>query len=72
VVKTFRERLGDAIEFVAADDVDAEMILIVTGCATACAKVDTGIDRPVRYISSPNDAERWIEEMQGKRPVEKT
>ena len=63
LVKAVRERLGKKVEFTAADDEGAEMILIVTGCATACAEV-TGLDRPVRYITTPAEAERWIQDME--------
>ena len=60
LVNSIRERLADHIEFVAADSEDAEEILIVTGCSTACAKVDAATDLPTRYIKSQEDAEQWI------------
>ncbi len=41
-----RERLAEKVEFVAADSEDAQMILIVTGCSTACAKLDNVSERP--------------------------
>jgi hypothetical protein len=35
----------------------------VTGCSTACAKLDNVSQVPIRYITSPEDAERWVAEM---------
>ena len=63
VVDSIRERLTQEVEFVAVDSEDAQMILIVTGCSTACAKLDKVSDLPIRYITSTEDAERWIEEI---------
>ncbi|MGO9145335.1 MAG: hypothetical protein ACLQDF_03125 [Desulfomonilia bacterium] len=51
------------MEFVAADSEDAEEIIIVSGCNTACTKLEAVHDRPTRYITSPDDAERWIKEI---------
>ncbi len=66
LVDSIRDRLGGIVEFVDADSEDAQIILIVSGCSTACTKLDGKIDRPTRYIKSPEDAERWIEEMRVK------
>lgn len=63
LVDTLRERLADNVEFVAADSEDAEMILIISGCSSACTKLDAVHDRPTRYVTSPEDAERWIAEI---------
>jgi hypothetical protein len=59
LVDALRKRLAETVEFVAADNEDAEEILIVCGCSTACAKVET--DRPVWYVACPEDAERWLQ-----------
>ena len=64
MVESIRERLTQEVEFVAADSEEAQMILIVTGCSTACAKIDKVSDVPIRYITSPEDAERWMAEME--------
>jgi hypothetical protein len=63
LVNSIRERVADKIEFVAADSEDAEEILIVTGCSTACAKMDAPLERPTRYITGPDEAEQWIAEI---------
>ncbi len=40
------------------------MIVIVTGCSSACAKLDDNVSEvPIRYITSPEDAERWMAEI---------
>jgi len=64
VVDSIRERLAQEVEFVAADSEDAQMILIVAGCSTACAKLDKVSEVPIRYITSPEDAQRWVEELE--------
>lgn len=66
LVRSIGERLAGKIEWTAADSGDAEEILIVSGCRTACAKPDSASDRPVRPITGPEDAEEWITEMQKK------
>ena len=64
MVDSIRERLAQEVEFVAADSEDAQMILIVTGCSSACAKLDDNVrEVPIRYITSPEDAERWMAEI---------
>ena len=64
MVDSIRERLAHEVEFVAADSEDAQMILIVTGCSTACAKLDNVSELPIRYITSPEDAERWMAQIE--------
>jgi hypothetical protein len=64
MVDSIRERLAQKVEFVAADSEDAQMILIVTGCSTACAKLDNVSELPIRYITSPEDAERWMAQIE--------
>ncbi len=60
LVATIRERLADKVEFVPAHSKDADMVLIVSGCSSACTKVEDIQDRPVHYVTSVEDAERWI------------
>ena len=64
MVDSIRERLAQEVEFVAADSEDAQMILIVTGCSTACAKLDKVSEVPIRYITSPEDAQRWMAQIE--------
>lgn len=63
MVGTIRGRLADKVEFVSADSEDAEMVLIVSGCSSACTQLENIQDRPVRYVTSPEDAERWVSEI---------
>ncbi|MHB8092842.1 MAG: hypothetical protein ACYDH8_14780 [Syntrophales bacterium] len=62
LVDALRKRLSETVEFVAADSEEAEEILIVCGCPTACAKV--GSTRPARYVKSLQDAEHWIDRVE--------
>jgi hypothetical protein len=66
MVGTIRERLADKVEFVSADREDAEMVLIVSGCSSACTKLDFDMNRLVHFITSPEEAERWITEISKK------
>jgi hypothetical protein len=68
LVRSIGEQLAGKMEWVAADSGDAEEILIVSGCKTACAKPDAVADRPTRYITSPEEAEPWIAEMHKRIP----
>ncbi|MCX5851591.1 MAG: hypothetical protein NT072_06000 [Deltaproteobacteria bacterium] len=64
-VERIRERLGDKIEFVSSDCVDCDFVLVVTGCATACVDTASFKGRPIRYIKSEDDVERFITEATG-------
>jgi hypothetical protein len=63
MVDTIRTRLADKVEFVSADSTDAVMVLIVSGCSSACTKPDFGVNRLVRFITSPDEAEGWVREI---------
>lgn len=58
LVDALRDRLNDKVEFVPADSGDAEEILVVCGCPSACAKVASRL--PAFFITCPADAEKWI------------
>jgi len=60
MVGTIRERLADKVEFVSADSEDAQMILIVSGCSSACTRLEDVKGRPLHYVTSPEEAERWV------------
>jgi hypothetical protein len=64
LVDSIRERLAQEVEFVAADSEEAQMVLIVTGCSTACAKLDNASGVPIRYITSTEEAEQWVAEIE--------
>jgi len=58
-VDSLKTRLSGVVEFVAPVDAAASLILVVTGCRTACAEIDSADGRPLTYITSAEDAERW-------------
>jgi len=58
-----KERLKDKVEFVSHEEADIEGILIVAGCPTICVDRAPFGDRPVWTVASPEDAERFIDEM---------
>lgn len=62
-----KEALKDRIEFVSPDGEEAECILAVCGCKTACAEITGSFKRRVRFIAGEEDAAAWIKkEMQSK------
>ena len=67
-VDSMRRRLEGIAEFIHQDSEDAELILIVTGCPSACASRDIKDGRMVWYVTSPEDAEEWIHEMLAQEP----
>ena len=63
-VAYLREELRDSVEFVSYEASDIEGVLVVTGCPTACVDLtpfDVFKDRPVWVITSPQDAEGFVE-----------
>ncbi len=62
VVKRMKEALQAQVEFVSPGSREAECILVVTGCKTACADIAMFSDCRVRFITSEEDAAIWIEE----------
>jgi hypothetical protein len=64
MVESIRERLAQKVEFVDVQSEDIQMILIVTGCSTACATLDNVNEVPIRYITSTEDAERWMAQIE--------
>lgn len=67
LVACLKERLAGEIEWVAADSEDAEALLIVCGCKTACAEPGI-VDCPVHRISAPEEGEQWIAKMRRRIP----
>ena len=58
-----RERLKDRVEFGSYEDEDIEGVLIIAGCPTACVERTSFAGRRVWTITSPEDAERFIEQV---------
>jgi len=66
LVDYLKERLGEKVDFVTADNQDAEEIIIVSGCKSICTKLDINHHRPIRYLVGPEDAEQWIAKIEKK------
>ena len=63
--KTIEDRLKDHVQFVAPDDADSELILVLEGCQTACADLGLFDGKKIRLITQSNDAEDFIREILG-------
>ena len=55
------------IEFVSPDDGDADMVLVVAGCKTACVDIEPFSNRPIHFITSREEADTFIEEVKKKQ-----
>ncbi len=62
-VEEIKQRLGDAIEFVSPDGEDVDMVLVVTGCATACVDIEPFCNRTIRFVKSKEEADTFIDEV---------
>ncbi|HOI08329.1 MAG TPA: hypothetical protein PK213_14475 [Deltaproteobacteria bacterium] len=62
-VKDIVKELGEGFELTGADDEESDLIIVVTGCKTACVDTSKLPDKPVRFISSLEDAQRFKEDM---------
>ncbi|MDA8140052.1 MAG: hypothetical protein M0036_15495 [Desulfobacteraceae bacterium] len=60
LVAYLRQRLAGQIVFVRYDQPEAEMILAVEGCPTACADLASFEHLPVFIIKRPSEAEEFI------------
>ncbi len=61
LVEAIRSRLGEKVQFLPADSGDLFMILAVQGCSAACADLSPFKGQPVWTITSPQEAEPFIE-----------
>ncbi|MEA3470882.1 MAG: hypothetical protein U9R24_04120 [Thermodesulfobacteriota bacterium] len=69
-VEEIKERVGDAIRFVSPDNGNADMVLVVTGCKTACVNIEPFGNRPIIFVRSREEADKFIDEVrkrQGKK-----
>ncbi|MBN1636322.1 MAG: hypothetical protein JW920_07400 [Deltaproteobacteria bacterium] len=64
VVKQAQQTLKDLVEFISPESEEAECILVVSGCKTACADITPFAKRPICFIAGEEDAQVWVEEMQ--------
>jgi hypothetical protein len=66
-VEEIKKRMGDAIRFVSPDDEEADMVLVVTGCKTACADIEPFGNRPIRFVKSREEADTFIDELRKRQ-----
>jgi hypothetical protein len=66
-VEEIKKRVGDALTFVSPDDEDVDMILVVTGCKTACVDISPFDDYCVRFVKNKEDAEQFISEVKKRQ-----
>jgi hypothetical protein len=66
-VEEIKKRVGDTIEFVSPDGEDVDMVLVVTGCKTACVDIEPFGNRPIRFIKSREEAETFIDEVKKRQ-----
>jgi hypothetical protein len=62
-VKEIVDELGEEFEVTGAEDEEADLIVVVTGCKTACPDITILPDKPLRFISGIEDAQRFKEDM---------
>ncbi len=60
-VVSIKKRLEDKVEFVSYEARDAEGILVVAGCPTACVDLKPFEGRPIWVVTSLRDVERFAE-----------
>ncbi|HOJ13676.1 MAG TPA: hypothetical protein PLS81_04065 [Deltaproteobacteria bacterium] len=63
LVNRLKNDVAGAVDFVGPDDPEAEMVLFVSGCKSACTSIDQIRGRAVRFVTSEEDAEHWIREV---------
>lgn len=67
LVEEMRTRLGGAVKWVSADDVDpCDQVVVVNGCETACADLTAFDGYGIYPITCPEDVEPFIERMRFK------
>lgn len=62
-MKDIIEELGEGFEVTGADDEEPDLIVVVTGCKTACADPRALPGKPLRFISSLEDAQKFKQDM---------
>jgi transcription antitermination factor NusA-like protein len=65
LVKRIERRLKGKVTFVSASNDDADLVLAVEGCGTACADLSLFDDNNIRIITHSEDADRFIQEILG-------
>ena len=61
--ESIKKHLKGKVEFVSYEDPDAEGILVVVGCPTACVDLKPFAGRPIWVVTSLRDVERFVAAM---------
>jgi len=48
---------------VSPDDSDTDIVLVITGCETACVDIEPFGNRTIRFIKSREEADTFIDEV---------
>ncbi len=62
-VRFIMDALGDKVEFVNYQAMDADYILLVTSCDAGCAELNRFEGEKARIIATMSDAEKFVEEV---------
>ena len=63
LVKRIEKGLQGKVEFVLAESEDADIVLAVQGCSTACADLSAFKGMEIRTITGIEEAERFVREV---------
>jgi len=63
LVKKMEKHLQGKVEFVSPESEDVDLILAVQGCSTACADLSAFEGLQIRTITSMEDGERFVQEV---------
>jgi hypothetical protein len=66
-VRSIKKRLGDAIQFVSPDDEEADLLLVVTGCKTACVDIEPFGNRAILFVNSREGVDTFIDEVRRRQ-----
>jgi len=63
-VADLQRRLGDRAQWMCGECDDAGLVLVVTGCKTACADITGFRGKMIRYITCEDDIQAFIDEVE--------
>jgi len=66
LVRLIKERLGSRVAFVEGEGDAISLVLAVTGCSTACADLSPFQGLDTFIITSPDDAEHFLRDLEAQ------
>lgn len=63
-VAGLQRRLGERVQWVYGECDDDALVLVVTGCKTACADITGFRGEMIRYITCEDDIQAFIDEVE--------